>query len=471
MASSVEDSTAGHKISLSMPVVKSALPQRLKLGQECNVDSNKSLTSPSESFSTVEDVVELLKNSKRIIVLTGAGISTSLGIPDFRSFGGLYDSVSDDFAEPQELFEGSSFRADPSLFFRCLASIIPSDNSNVFSMTHAFVRELQEKERLLTQYTQNIDCFELNAGMKATNLIHCHGSLSQATCLTCQKVYERRDFWPTMRKGQIPYCKDSACQRLQDKVRREKRKERKSRAKKRKRKDFEDDEESDDDPDIACLGVLKPNIAFFHEHCPDLDKYRTRLHADADDADLILVIGTSLEAAPVNTLPFAIPKVPLIYINRESWTFKNTLRIQFDIELIGECDIIVSELSRRLGWELNHTDAKLAPDIVIEPLFIDKGHIWRFSRLVKQDAAKQSQLLIPPGRNTQVIKPALTEVCKEYQGPQLQRKSKNLFGSAADAAIRLGIRDENAVAGNKWQQASSRSTDVNRSDDDYDDRT
>lgn len=123
------------------------------------------------SYNTVDDAVELLKKSKNIIVLTGAGISTSLGIPDFRSAGtGLYSKLEHlGLNDPQEVFNITVFKEDPSIFFSVARDILPETDR--FTPTHRFIAMLQEKGKLLTNYSQNIDNLESKAGISPKKLI------------------------------------------------------------------------------------------------------------------------------------------------------------------------------------------------------------------------------------------------------------------------------------------------------------
>lgn len=123
------------------------------------------------TYNSVDDAVDLLKRSKNIIVLTGAGISTSLGIPDFRSAGtGLYSKLEHlGLDDPQEVFNIQVFKEDPSIFFSVARDILP--NTERFSPTHAFIALLQQKDKLLTNYSQNIDNLESKAGITSDKLI------------------------------------------------------------------------------------------------------------------------------------------------------------------------------------------------------------------------------------------------------------------------------------------------------------
>jgi NAD-dependent SIR2 family protein deacetylase len=94
-------------------------------------------------------------------------------------------------------------------------------------------------------------------------------------------------------------------------------------------------------------GIVKPDIIFFGEKLPD--SFDRALKADRPVADLVVVMGSSLKVQPVSgVVPFLPADVPQILINREVVGRPN----KFDIELLGDCDTIVAELCRRLGWTL-----------------------------------------------------------------------------------------------------------------------
>ncbi|EXJ58838.1 hypothetical protein A1O7_06268 [Cladophialophora yegresii CBS 114405] len=312
-------------------------------------------------YYTLDHAVSLFKSSRNIIVLTGAGISTSLGVPDFRSANGVYnllvDSVYDD---PQELFHIENFKADPEEFFKQAAKVFPKMQGLVapnggtappsvpkFSPTHAFIAMLQAKGKLLTNYTQNIDGLEVAAGVSQSKLIQCHGTLGTATCMSCGKRVTARKYMPVVQAGGVPYCKCS----LQDggpKSRNTKQRGRTGR-KKRKRDEYEDSdsEESNGRASSFPKGLLKPDMTFFGEEIAD--SYAPRLKLDKSKVDLLVIIGTSLKVEPVNEMLLNIPPtVPQIWISKDRCQREG---VKVDIELLGECDLILEEIARRAGWE------------------------------------------------------------------------------------------------------------------------
>merc|ERR1712072_400480 len=108
--------------------------------------------------NTLEDVARLIRSSKKIIVLTGAGVSVSCGIPDFRSRDGIYARLSKDFPDlpdPQSMFDIKFFHNNPNPFFRFAKEIYPGSFKP--SLSHRFISYLESSGRLLRNYTQNID--------------------------------------------------------------------------------------------------------------------------------------------------------------------------------------------------------------------------------------------------------------------------------------------------------------------------
>lgn len=303
-------------------------------------------------YNTIDDVVQLLKDSKNIIVLTGAGISTSLGIPDFRSKDvGLYAKLEHlGLSDPQDVFDIGQFREDPTIFYSIARDILPSTSR--FSPTHAFIRLLQEKGKLLTNYTQNIDNIEAKAGIHPEKLIQCHGSFVTASCLKCGAKVPGEAIFPELKAGDIPKCKRCLDMiRVQQGSTGMKRKRSKNGMEKKRQRRLEgcSDDSSDEDDSIPEPGVMKPDITFFGEALPDTFSERLTNH-DKDLVDLVIVIGTSLKVAPVSEVVSYLPAhIPQMYISRTPVS-----HVEFDVDMLGDCDVVVAELCRRAGWDLKH---------------------------------------------------------------------------------------------------------------------
>jgi NAD+-dependent protein deacetylase SIR2 len=299
-------------------------------------------------YNTIDDAVDLLKRSKNIVVLTGAGISTSLGIPDFRSSGtGLYAQLAQldlKLNDPQEVFDIETFRHDPTIFFSVAKTILP--DTKRFSPTHAFIAMLQDKGKLLTNYSQNIDNIEANAGIKPEKLVQCHGSFATATCQRCGYKVDGETIFYEIKAGKIPRC-DKCIATLR--TSRKSKRKRANNGQNARRLRYCSDDTDDEDYDIPEAGIMKPDITFFGEALPDEFSKRLVEH-DRDKVDLVIVIGTSLKVAPVSeVVPYLPPNIPQIFISKTPVT-----HINFDIDLLGECDVVVAELCRRAGWNLRH---------------------------------------------------------------------------------------------------------------------
>ncbi|KAI1842022.1 hypothetical protein JX265_001330 [Neoarthrinium moseri] len=334
-------------------------------------------------YNTVNDAVSLIQNAKNIIVLTGAGISTSLGIPDFRSAqNGLYTQLANldlPINDPQEVFNIDIFREDPTIFYTVAKDILP--NTKKFSPTHAFIAMLQQKGKLLTNYSQNIDNIEANAGISPDKLIQCHGSFATATCQKCGHKVIGDAIFSDIKEGRIPRCDKCISTLRAAGTSKRKRGGKRSSSGKRSRYNS-DDTDDDDNFDIPQAGVMKPDITFFGEALPDTFHDRLVKH-DKDLVDLVIVIGTSLKVAPVSeVVPYLPPHIPQIYISRTPVS-----HINFDIDLLGDCDVVVAELCRRAGWDLKHE--MIPPDQKVQT--IPQEGYWHRHNFTTYDGSQKKE--------------------------------------------------------------------------------
>ncbi|EFO92296.1 CRE-SIR-2.1 protein [Caenorhabditis remanei] len=250
-------------------------------------------------FNSLADAVELFKTRKNILILTGAGVSVSCGIPDFRSKDGIYARLRGEFPnlpDPTAMFDIRYFRNNPAPFYNFAREIFPGQFTP--SVSHRFIKELESAGRLLRNYTQNIDTLEHQTGIK--RVVECHGSFSKNTCTECGDQTDGMVIREDVLAMRVARCK-------------------------------------------KCDGVIKPNIVFFGE---DLGKdFHRCVTEDKNKVDLIVVIGSSLKVRPVALIPHCVGKdVPQILINRESLPHYNA-----DIELLGNCDDIIRDICFSLG--------------------------------------------------------------------------------------------------------------------------
>jgi len=277
------------------------------------------------SALTIEAVANGIKNGTftNIIVMSGAGISVSAGIPDFRTPGtGLYDNLQKyNLPFPEAIFEISYFKKNPKPFFHLAKELYPGNFAP--TPTHYFIRLLEEKGVLLRCYTQNIDTLEYVAGINPQKLVEAHGSFAKAHCLYCDAEYDGADIRETVLSGKVPEC--TQCKK----------------------------------------GVIKPDIVFFGENLPL--RFFTCSKEDFKRCDLLLILGTSLKVQPFASLVDKVNSTtPRVLINREkvgtstpmlallgmgaglSYDSPSNTR---DIFVQGDCDEGTRKLAALIGWE------------------------------------------------------------------------------------------------------------------------
>jgi len=147
--------------------------------------------------------------------------------------------------------------------------------------------------------------------------------------------------------------------------------------KKKRRFDLDGgDSSEDDDYNDPQSGVMKPDITFFGEALPDRFSDRLTNH-DKALVDLVIVIGTSLKVAPVSeVVPYLPSHIPQMYISRTPVSHVN-----FDIDMLGDCDVVVAELCRRAGWELKH---EMLPEDQEVDVVLEEGYASRHIFTIKE---------------------------------------------------------------------------------------
>jgi len=257
-----------------------------------------------ESF---QEVAQLIAQSRRVLVLAGAGISVACGLPTFRD-DDVRPVIAREFGleSSNDVSDIATFRKDPRPWFKWIKELVPSAERPVQpSLTHRFVRSLEERGQLLRMYTQNIDTLEQAAGI--TNVIHCHGSFATATCIQCgNQLPDATPVNNAIAANDIPCC--AACGK----------------------------------------GVMKPDVVLFGEPMPPA--VMRGLDEDTAAADLLLVLGTSLSVTPCSLMPSLVGAsgdAPRVLINRE----KVGKDSDFECFLPGPCDDVIQVLLQHLGWE------------------------------------------------------------------------------------------------------------------------
>lgn len=365
-------------------VADELIPRRLTPTPDLRLKSKDKVRRRMSKYHSFDHAVQLLRDAKNVVVLSGAGISTSLDIPDFRSDNGFYARLSSDIglSTAEEFFSIDFFTHNNGSFWENVKPLLPQyahtksgEYQNVdpkvktpvskprYSSAHALLAMLQSRGALLTNYTQNIDGLEFAAGVKKDYVIQCHGSWDTASCITCGKTISARKYLPIVHENGRPMCKCAGSELsnvspVKPLL--------KKRAKKRKRALYEgDSDHSSDDGTSIPKGLYKPDITFFGEAIPEA--YDTRLAADKGKVDLLLIMGTSLKVRPVKSMLVDFEHVPQIWINRERYSGRSVDMpgVHVDIELLGECDLVVEELCRKAGCPLDkflwREDEKIFP--------------------------------------------------------------------------------------------------------------
>jgi NAD-dependent SIR2 family protein deacetylase len=245
---------------------------------------------------------------KNILVLTGAGVSVAAGIPDFRTPGtGLYDNLEKyNLPHPTAVFDVDFYQDNPQPFVTLASEIWPGNHKP--TLTHAFIKVLNDKNVLLRNYTQNIDGLEIIAGVDTERIIECHGHFRSASCCDCNKPADVNEVKRSMiRDNQVYNC-------------------------------------------TRCGGLTKPDIVFFGEDLPNY--FHRNIKSDTAKADLLITIGTSLQVNPVASIPtFVGDNVPRVLFNRELvGDYLDGVNDYRDVVELGDCDESVLTFCDMLGW-------------------------------------------------------------------------------------------------------------------------
>jgi NAD-dependent deacetylase len=201
---------------------------------------------------SIERLAELFRERGPAVVLTGAGISTESGIPDFRSAGGLWERF-----DPLEYGSIQAFRENPARVWEFYAPRFSMLGSAEPNPGHIALAELERLGHVRAIVTQNIDLLHQRAG--STEVVEVHGSIRTASCPGCGRSSPLAEVLELLDASPAPPCPD-------------------------------------------CGVILKPDVVFFGELLPEGAMARaTELSASAG---LMLVVGSALEVQPVAGLPF-----------------------------------------------------------------------------------------------------------------------------------------------------------------------
>ena len=210
-------------------------------------------------MNRMESLVKALEGARCVAAMTGAGVSTLCGIPDFRGPQGLYKNP-----DAERIFDIDWFDRDPSIYYRGCRDLVYGLDRFEPGPVHAALKRLEDQGRLAGVITQNIDMLHQKAG--SSNVYEVHGSPILHHCRRCgsektfaeiRAMIEASGGLASLDEGYVPRC--------------------------------------------ACGGAYKPDITFFGESLPEEAFMRSQELAMR--ADVMLVLGTSLTVYPAAGLP------------------------------------------------------------------------------------------------------------------------------------------------------------------------
>jgi NAD-dependent deacetylase len=252
--------------------------------------------SPGVATARVQRLVELVREARSVVALTGAGISVPSGIPDFRSPGsGLWEGV-----DPMEVAHIDAWREDPERFWHFYGDRFTTLEGKEPNGAHRALVELERRGRLDAVITQNIDMLHRKAG--SARILEVHGTIEHSSCLDCGAQYPLAETRARLAGDPIsvPHC--------------------------------------------DCGEPLKPDVVLFGEWLPE--DVLEESYALAAGADVLLCIGSSLEVHPVAQLPAATRAnggaVALVTQGPTPWDSRAAVKLDGDV--VFELQALVAAL-------------------------------------------------------------------------------------------------------------------------------
>lgn len=202
----------------------------------------------------IGDIAKGIREARRVVVFTGAGVSTESGIPDFRSPGGIWSKFDpEDFTIYKFLSNSETRKKQWRILLE--SGLLTKAEPN---RAHVAIAELEKMDRLDCVITQNIDNLHQKAGNSPDIVFELHGNMNRARCLACGITYPMEQALKQLDKGDEPLCE-------------------------------------------SCDGMLKPDVVFFGESLPAavLSEATRRSRS----CDFFIVIGSSLVVYPAAYMP------------------------------------------------------------------------------------------------------------------------------------------------------------------------
>ncbi|OGP75121.1 MAG: sigma factor regulator FecR [Deltaproteobacteria bacterium RBG_16_50_11] len=220
----------------------------------------------------IERIAQWIVSSKRVVVFSGAGLSTESGIPDFRSPGGVWDRY-----DPEDFYFQKFIASEASRekYWKMATEMYEPMKKAQPNLAHLAIAELEKLGKLDCVITQNIDGLHAKAGNSEEKILELHGTAMHVTCLDCGKRYDRDEIQERLQKEvNVPHCDD-------------------------------------------CKGPLKPATISFGQSMPERETQEAYHRSSL--SDLFIVIGSSLVVQPAASMPLVAKRngAKLVIINRD----------------------------------------------------------------------------------------------------------------------------------------------------------
>jgi NAD-dependent deacetylase len=243
----------------------------------------------------IKEVAQWMITSKRIVVFSGAGLSTESGIPDFRSPGGVWDRYN-----PEDFYFQNFLASEVSRekYWQMATEMYEPMKKAQPNLAHLAIAEMERLGKLDCVITQNIDGLHFKAGNSEEKIIQLHGTAMYVSCLSCNKRYDRDKIQERMRKGlKVPYCDD-------------------------------------------CGGPLKPATISFGQSMPE--KETQEAYHRSSISDLFIAIGSSLVVQPAASMPLVAKRngAKLVIINRDPTPYDDMA----DVVIHGEAGPVMASI-------------------------------------------------------------------------------------------------------------------------------
>lgn len=248
----------------------------------------------------INQLADLLLESSKTMVLTGAGISTESGIPDFRGPEGLWNKV-----DPMYVFSADTFIYRPEVFYKTGMPLLGALHQAQPNIAHTVIAHLERAGLVWAVVTQNVDGLHQKAGSE--KVFELHGHLRSATCIKCGHVITWDGLEEMVLAGETPPLH------------------------------------------TGCGGVFKPDAVFFGDPLPP-DFYDCC--REVSESDLLLVVGSSLEVSPVNYLPGLCKKLAIVNMGATMADHKADLKIE---ARTGEAFALLADILSSRGVRLPET--------------------------------------------------------------------------------------------------------------------